>query len=248
MLKKTILRLHSIYALILFAITFLVVYPLFLLAIWVPKWWRLMYYANQIWAKIFFPLAFIRVRISGAEHLKAISGNCIICANHFSYLDIPLMVLVPRPFIFVGKASVSKIPLFGYMFRKLHIPVNRSSSRSKYQTYVKSKVAMESGKDLMFFPEGGIFTKNPPQMVAFKEGAFKLAAELQKPIVPVTLPDNWRIFPDDGMLMPRPGTCRIIIHPPIDPAISEQNEVRRMQDQCFATLQAELDRASMKSI
>lgn len=201
-----------------------------------------MYNANQIWAHMFFPLAFIRVKISGTEHLKLIKGNCIICANHFSYLDIPLMVLVPRPFIFVGKSSVAKIPLFGYMFKKLHIPVNRSNSKSKYQTYVKSKEALALGKDLMFFPEGGIFTKNPPKMVAFKEGAFKIAVEKQRAIVPVTLPDNWRIFPDDSQLLPRPGVCRIIIHPPIDPTSFEQDALVSTQEACFKSIQSELDR------
>jgi 1-acyl-sn-glycerol-3-phosphate acyltransferase len=244
MIKKAILRFYSIYALVIFAITFLMVYPLFLLAIWVPKWWRLMYYANQIWAHLFFPLALIRVKILGAEHLKEVQGNCIICANHFSYLDIPLMVLVPRPFIFVGKSSVAKIPLFGYMFKKLHISVNRSNSRSKYQTYVKSKTALDLGKDLMFFPEGGIFTKSPPEMIAFKEGAFKLAVEKQKLIVPVTLPDNWRIFPDDGKLLPRPGLCRIIIHPPIDPASFEQDALIATQAECFKSIQSKLDRVA----
>lgn len=240
-------RIYSIYCLLLFVITFLVAYPFFLLAIAKPAWWKVAFYTNLWWARVYFRIIFIPIKISGLEHLKSIEKNCVICANHFSYLDIPVMALLPRPFIFVGKASVAKIPLFGYMFRKLHIPVDRASLKSRYATYQHAKVALDLGKDLLFFPEGGILTKNPPHMVPFKEGAFKIAHQHGVPILPITLPDNLKILPDDGKLLPKIHRCHIIIHPPITEHISGDISLNELKQRCFNSISAELRRQSAES-
>lgn len=242
-IRFMIKRIYSLYCALMFAVTFLLVYPFFLLAIWVPGWWRMGFYTNVVWAKMYFPLVFMRIQIFGRENLRLLQTNCIICVNHFSYLDIPVMAVLPRPFVFVGKASVAKIPLFGYMFRKLHVPVDRNSRKSRYETYLAGGDALDMGKDLLFFPEGGIISGSAPQMVPFKDGAFRLAIEKQKPILPITLLDNWHNMPDDSKLMPTPGLLRMIIHKPILPPQNSVAKIQTLKQKCYDVIDGELQRS-----
>jgi 1-acyl-sn-glycerol-3-phosphate acyltransferase len=102
------------------------------------------------------------------------------------------------------------------MYRKLHITVNRASLKSKFNTLKHSVDALEAGKNLVIFPEGGITTHHPPHMSRFKDGAFRVAIEKQIPIVPVTIPYNWIILPDAKQLLLRRGTIKLIFHEPVD--------------------------------
>ncbi len=159
----------------------------------------------------------IRIDLRFEEKL---SKNCryIYCPNHMSILDIVSLALIDDNITYVGKIEISKIPLFGYMFKRLHIPVDRKDFRSRYNTIARSKEELDNGKNLVVFPEGGIITTSPPELARFKEGAFRIAIEKQIPIVPVSIPFNWEILPDKKKLRinRKIHPLRIIVHKPID--------------------------------
>ena len=111
--------------------------------------------------------------------------------------------------------------------------VNRSSLKSRYETVVRGRKAVAEGKSLMVFPEGGILTKNPPRMVRFKEGAFRIAINEQVPIVPITLPSNFRILPDDETYLPSIHTAKIIIHEPISTVGLTEKDMPALRQQTF---------------
>ena len=125
------------------------------------------------------------------------------------------MSLCPAPFLFVGKNSISKVPLFGFIYRKTHITVDRKSLKSKYETFQKAKQALDENLSLCIFPEGGIASKQIPQLHRFKDGPFRIAIEKQVEIVPVTIPYNWQIMPDDNSYRIFPKRGEIIFHKPI---------------------------------
>jgi 1-acyl-sn-glycerol-3-phosphate acyltransferase len=110
---------------------------------------------------------------------------------------------------------MERVPLFGFMYRKLHITVDRERLRSKYDTFIKSRVALDQGKSLVIYPEGGIYCSDPPHMVRFKDGAFRLAIEKQIPLVPVTITHNWIILPPNEFVLHR-GKITVIFHEPIE--------------------------------
>jgi 1-acyl-sn-glycerol-3-phosphate acyltransferase len=140
----------------------------------------------------------------------------VYCPNHFSYLDIPVMAATtPGFFAFVGKKSLEKIPLFGYMFKKLHIPLDRENRKSAYTTAQRAKEAIEENRSIVIFPEGRIDHKVQPGLLPFKDGPFRIAIEKQIPVVPVTIPFNWIILPDDGKYFINPGVIEVIFHEPI---------------------------------
>ena len=183
----------------------------------------------------------MRVKVSYHPSIDK-NGQYLFCPNHFSYLDIPSMGYTPGNFIFVGKNAMEKVPLFGYMYKKLHITVNRASLKSKHSTYVRSKEAIDNGKSLVMYPEGGVTTDNPPQMGGFKNGPFKLAIEKQIPIIPVTIPNNWILLPDDDRFLLKWGTMHVVYHEPISTEGLNLNDLESLKDKVYSVIQSELDR------
>lgn len=230
---------YTLYAGILFVISFLVVFPFLLLCIWIPDWKKFGRKINRYWARAYFSIIFLPVEIQNKSNL--VKGKpYIFLANHFSYLDIPMMGFVPGDVLFVGKASIRKAPLFGYYFKSLHIAVDRERLKSRAETLKKASDALDSGSGIIIFPEGGIYTKNPPKMVSFKNGAFRLAINKQIPIIPVTLSYNHLILPDDGKLLLRRRKAKMVLHEPIFAKKGDTEE--SIKALCFQVIQNQLDK------
>lgn len=164
----------------------------------------------------------------------------IFTPNHTSWFDIVLMGFIPRVCVFVGKVSITKVPVFGYMYRKLHITVDRNSYRDRYKALVEAKNATEEGKCLVMYPEGGIRTTNPPHMAAFKDGAFRVAIEQQIPIVPVTIPYNWIVLPEDGSLLVYRRSIKAIFHEPIETKGMTIQQLDELKEMTFDVIDQEL--------
>jgi 1-acyl-sn-glycerol-3-phosphate acyltransferase len=164
----------------------------------------------------------------------------IFCANHFSYLDIPAIGINKVRPIFVGKHSLGKIPLFGYMYRNIHITLNKNNLKSRYSAMEKGAKELDAGHNLVIFPEGGITSKNPPQMARFKDGAFRLAIEKQLAIVPVTIPYNWILLPDDGKLLLHRHENVVIFHDPIETKGLSIKELDQLKNNVYSVIDNEL--------
>lgn len=228
---------YTIYAGTLFALTFIVIFPFLLLCIWIPGFKKFGRKINRYWARAYFNLIFLPVDIKQEAPLEKGKGY-IFLANHFSYLDIPMMGFIPGDVLFVGKASIRKAPLFGYYFKSLHIAVDRERLKSRAETMRRADEALGQGSGIIIFPEGGIYTTTPPRMVPFKNGAFRLALEKQIPIIPVTLSHNHLILPDDGKLILHWRKAKMHIHQPILPSQNESEE--SLKEKCFQIIQDQL--------
>ena len=119
----------------------------------------------------------------------------VFCANHTSFLDIPSVLLLDPRMVFVGNSQIWKISMFTYMYKRMHITVNRASLTSKYQAFTQVKDKLKQGASVFFFPEGGTRSRYPPRLTPFYPGAFRSAIEAQVAIVPVSILYNWMIKP-----------------------------------------------------
>lgn len=196
--------------------------------------------AYKVWGTFLFWLSFLPVRVIGRQHLPKHTPY-ILTPNHTSYLDVPLMVhAIPDLFVFVGKSSLNKIPLFGYIFRRVHIPVNRANPKSGLKALQEAKERLQSGRSVLLFPEGGFGRVKPPTLAPFKEGAFRLAIETGCPIVPVTLPYNWKILPDRKDWRIFRQTALVVIHPPIYTHGLTLNDVEALKEKTYSIIADEL--------
>jgi len=209
----------------------------------IKRWHKYTGLLNRIWARLFYTFIFMPVKIEMHPSINKCE-KYIFCPNHFSYLDIPTMGFTPTNFIFLGKNAMEKLPIFGYMYRKLHITVNRESIRSKHNTFIRAKEAIDAGRSLVIYPEGGVITKKPPQMARFKNGAFKLAIEKQIPIIPVTIPYNWILLPDDERFLLSRNTMKVTYHKPIETKGMNLEDFESLKEKVFNVIQSEIDKCN----
>lgn len=238
-MKKIVQRLYSLYGSLVFILTFLVLLPVFVYTIEVSGVKSRGRRLNRIWSKVFFGMLFFKVRIENLQHFKE-NTPYVIVANHFSYLDIPVLGLIPFDLVFIGKSSLAKVPLFGYMFKNLHIAVDRNSLKSRGVSVQKAKEALAQGSSVVFFPEGGISSERPPDMARFKDGAFKAALDKQIPIIPVTLSYNHLILPDDGRFLLRYRPVKVVVHPPLAVEGLGAGDLGQLKEKCHRIIQEQL--------
>ncbi len=235
-------RLYSFWCYFWFIALFLLLFPFFWLFLLREKWHPKAHYLNRLWGQLYFPICGLPIEMENRTVLDR-QQTYVFCANHFSYLDIAVMgVALPQYYAFIGKSQITRVPLFGYMFRKLHIPVNRESKMERYRIVQKAVHFLQHGRSIVIFPEGGIKSKKPPQLADFKDGAFRMAIETQTPVVPVTFPYNWQILPDDGKLLFHRQKIKVTVHEPIPTAQLTVEDIELLKAQTYAIIEAELEK------
>ncbi len=163
----------------------------------------------------------------------------MVIANHTSALDIfTLIKIFSFPFIFIGKKELSKLPVFGYFYKKTNVTVDRNSPESRKEVYNQVQNFINKGLSVVIYPEGKI----PDEDVLlhpFKNGAFRIAIEHKLPVLPVVFYDNKRKFPyrwTGGS----PGIVRIKILPPIETANLSEEDMPQLKDLSYNLLYNEL--------
>ena len=210
------------------ALPMIIMFPLLLISVLKDSWYPYFFKLARIWAKIvLFGMGF-NVKLKD-EGVHEIGKSFMFIANHASMSDIMLMLAIEKnPFVFVGKMELSKIPIFGFFYKRTCILVDRSSVKSKKEVFESAQKRLKSGLSICIFPEGGVF-ENCEILCDFKSGAFRLAIEHQIPIVPMTFPDNKKRFPYDFLAGGSPGKMRATIHKSISTSgltLKDRNQVK----------------------
>lgn len=190
----------------------------------------------RIWAKYLIYFDFIWIDKKQLSILP--KAPYIICANHTSYLDIVLTYCLFRDyFVFMGKIELNKVPLFNIFFKDMNILVDRKSVTGSHRAFLKAAQEIDKGHCVALFPEGTISQK-APQMLPFKNGAFKLAIEKQVPIVPVTFINNWNLLEDKAFWKSRcrPGVATVVIHPFIETKGMTEEDLLSLKSKVFETI------------
>ena len=210
-LKIVFWTLYRVWFYVLMAIPIIIMFPFLFISILKEKWYPYFFVMARIWAKvILFGMGF-RVKLETQEEI--IEGKSyMFIANHTSMTDIMLMLsVVKNPFVFVGKMELTKIPLFGFFYKRTCILVDRSSSKSRMAVFERAQKKIEQGFSICIFPEGGVPFDESIVLDEFKDGAFRLAIDHHIPIVPLTFADNKKRF-SYTFFSGSPGLMRVKIH------------------------------------
>ena len=157
------------------------------------------------------------------------SKSYMFVANHTSMVDIMLMLVsVKNPFVFVGKAELSKIPLFGFFYKRTCILVDRSSAKSRQAVFLRAQRRLKTGVSICILPEGGV-PEEHIDLDTFKDGAFRLAINHQIPVVPITFADNKKRF-SYTFFSGGPGRMRVKMHKFISTEGLTIKETRELND------------------
>ena len=193
---------------------------------------------TRYWSKITIYLSFIFPKIEWELKLDP-SKQYIFCPNHVSTLDIPfILAVIPLPLQYIGKAELAKIPIFGYFYKNNTVIVDRSKIKDSYSAFLTAGEKLNSGLNMCIFPEGGI-PKNNVTLKKFKNGPFRLAHEKKIDIVPITMFNNKKLFPQKYYLG-RPGIARIKIHKPVNSTKFTKKSIESLNSYVYNTIFEEL--------
>ena len=209
-LKKIFWVLYRIWFYVLVALPIIALFPILLISISKESWYHFFFKLARFWAYFILIGMGFWVKIE-REEIPDKSKSYMFIANHTSMADIMLMLVsVKNPFVFVGKKELTKIPLFGFFYKRTCILVDRSSEKSRKAVFLRAQRRLQQGLSICIFPEGGV----PEEHILlddFKDGAFRLAINHQIPLVPLTFLDNKKrlsyTFFSGG-----PGFMRVKIH------------------------------------
>jgi 1-acyl-sn-glycerol-3-phosphate acyltransferase len=172
------------------------------------------YLGGVVWSRLnaFFTPMFVKV--SGKENIKP-ETSYVVIPNHQSYYDIFVIYgWLGLDIKWVMKKELRKIPGIGFGSEKVgHIFIDRSNSRMALESLRKAREKLVKGTSVVIFPEGTRARNG--QLANFKRGAFKMAMELNLPILPITINGTKSILPSNSTNL-LPGRASLIIHEPID--------------------------------
>jgi 1-acyl-sn-glycerol-3-phosphate acyltransferase len=195
---------------------------------------------------------FCGIWIHRLNRVRLPKGPYLIVSNHTSYFDIFVMysILPTHRFLFMGKSEILSYPLMKTFFKRLNIPVYRNDRMKAAKSFIQAKTAIKEGWSIVIFPEGGIPDFNLPEMVPFKDGAFKLSKHANIPIVPITFVDHYHMMsdPDNVLGYAHPGVSRIYMHEVISVEQQKNMTETELSEVVFNTIASPLrERGLMKN-
>lgn len=167
-----------------------------------------------IWARLNSMLTPMLVKVSGRENIKK-GKSYVVIANHQSHYDIWLIYgWLGLDIKWVMKKELRKVPGLGIAAEKMgHIYLDRSDTHKAIESLKIAKERIKDGSSIVIFPEG---TRSvTAEMLPFKRGAFKMALEMNLPILPVSIIGTREILPAQSLKL-LPGKAQLIIHPEVD--------------------------------
>ncbi|HNR15641.1 MAG TPA: lysophospholipid acyltransferase family protein, partial [Chitinophagaceae bacterium] len=193
----------------------------------------------MLWADLWFFLVFIwHKKIYEAPHDK--SKSYIFVSNHISYLDAAIIPKAYRqPIRPLGKVEMSKVPVFGFIYRNAIVTVDRSSAANRANSVRILKSLINKGISVLVFPEG-TFNMTTQPLKDFYDGAFRVAIETQTPVKPVLFLDAYRRMPYESLLSMTPGRSRIVYLDEIQVTGYTLSDVTLLKDEVFALMERKL--------
>lgn len=229
-IKEIAGRIFAAWALIVFGATI----PITALPVWImgifpePRRTKNSFFFYRIWIATFFILTGVRRKFVGRENFKKGETYVVVC-NHRSLMDPPLSSpAIPHANRTIAKKEMMKIPIFSIIYKRGSVLVDRKSDESRRKSFLEMKQVLNMGLHMCIYPEGTRNKTNQP-LQRFHDGAFKLAIESGKDIIPSLLFDTDKVMPRKTFYFwPRPVSMHFL------PAVSSKNKtVKELKDEVF---------------
>ncbi len=225
-LKNFIFRISAAWALLVFVITLLpVALLMWLIGVYAePQRTKKFRVISKIWMHLFFFLTGCSLKVKGKENFKT-GQNYIVTCNHNSLMDVPVSTpFIPGANKTIAKAEMAKIPLFGLIYRRGSILVDRKDKKSRQDSFRKMKNVLALGMHMCIYPEG---TRNKTDLPLkeFHDGAFKLAAETATSIIPALIFNTKKVLPPGEVFYFHPVKMEMHFLEPVEVQAGENYEL-----------------------
>lgn len=134
------------------------------------------------------------VHITGEEHLP--KDAAIFVANHQSSFDIPALGSLCNgvSHVWLVLAYYVSTPVLGFFITRMFVPVDKKQSGSSARSLIQLYRFVEGKqRHLLIFPEGGRFIDGT--IHPFYEGFAMIAKKTGRPVIPVYMPNNGKLYP-----------------------------------------------------
>ena len=203
-------------ALLLVAVSTLVLGPPTIIVGWLFNWPNLPFQAGIQTVRVALAVVGLRYRVEGREHI--LDRPAIYCVNHTSNVEPPVLFaalrrLTPRLHI-LYKAELRKLPILNIGFDLVgFIPVDRGNREQTTRAVNLAVARLNAGGSFFVFPEGT--RSRTGELLPFRKGAFVMAIRAGVPIVPVAI-SGARDAMKKGSPIIRPATVRLRLGEPIE--------------------------------
>lgn len=239
---KPIRFIFSIYAFAVFLLVMFLLFPFIIVASFFGRvtGGNIIYILCRFWADSCLLLWGIRHKnIYESPHDP--SHACIFVFNHISYMDIPiLMAAFRRQHIRVlGKAEMTKIPIFGFIYKNAVVTVDRSDATHRAKSVLTLKSIIKKNISVVIAPEGTFNMEHQP-LDEFYDGAFKIAIETQTPIKPVIFLDAYDRLHYKSIFSLTPGKSRAVYLEEVEVEGLKSADTQALKQKVFNMMEAAL--------
>lgn len=196
----------------------------------------LIYGFNRLWIGAWELLTGIRFVVHGNDLLDP-SQTYVFTPNHSNILDVLIAgSRIRHAFRSLMKQEMFRLPVMGWLFDKICIPVDRSSKESRKDSLYAMVNHLRRGVSVLVFPEG---TRNRTEvpLKRFYEGAFNIAIAAQVPVLPMVIVNSRDLQPVESMLF-YPGTAALHILQPISTEGMTEADISRLSAETYDRMEA----------
>ena len=157
-------------------------------------WFTNLFYKGTLFA------TFLPLKVEGKSNIP--DEACVFVANHQSSLDVPLLgsVVDCHPHVWLFLQRFAKVPIFGFIARRMNIVVDHSGLRKLVGSIEKTLALIkEKKRHVLIFPEGGRYVDG--KIHNFFYGFALIAKKTDRPVVPVMLFNVDKIYPPGSFLV-----------------------------------------------
>jgi 1-acyl-sn-glycerol-3-phosphate acyltransferase len=189
-------------------------------------WGTLYVVANPMW----------RIRVEGREKLPW-RGPAVLVANHLSLLDINVLYSLFRPFKWVAKGELFRVPIVGWtMTINDYVRVWRGDPESVRKMLAHCRRHLDRGTPVLLFPEGT--RSRDGRLQRFKDGAFVLAQEAGCPVYPIVVSGTFEALPKTGLVIRKGMRAHVRVLDPLSP--KDYPTVAELRDAARSAIAAQL--------
>jgi 1-acyl-sn-glycerol-3-phosphate acyltransferase len=221
-------RIWALWGLVTFVLTFLIIFlPSMCAYLFTDEKKGQDYFiaVSRVWMNVWLVIVGCPVTVRGREHFK--QGEAyVVVYNHNALLDVPLSApYLPSGNKTIAKASFAKVPIFGLFYKRGSVLVDRNDDKSRRRSFDEMKKVLQKGMHMCLYPEG---TRNrtAEPLKKFYDGAFKLAVESKKEIIPCIITGTKKALPIDKAFYFLPQKLTMNFLPPVATANEDAKAVK----------------------
>jgi len=194
-------------------------------------WWsRAVIGSNPYW----------HLKVSGLENIDK-NKTYVVVANHQSLADIAIMYGSRMQFKWVAKDSLFKIPFIGWCLSLTkHIRLSRGKIGSIKTAYRQAIAWLRKDMSVVFFPEG---TRSENAKIGkFQSGAFKLAIQEKRPILPIVIDGTSEAIPKGSWIFETEVFAKLTVLAPIETENLQTSDFNSLKDAVHKKIESVIDK------